>query len=300
VARKPIALTIICLVALLAGAQAAQATFAGRPGLIASGAQDGIHVFKPDGSGDRVVAGLADARDPAWSANGRRIVFSARPDGNPFHLYVVNVGSGKTRQVTFAAQSDSAPSWAPDGKSIVFVRDMPHDDAVFRIRATGGHIRQLTEAQHIHDVELSPTGEDYAWVTGATVGIGNADTGSTHTFIDFQAGDGEQQPGSVSWAPNGRRLAIGTVANAACDQCSEIFIARGDGSHLHPITTGDPAGYGRPFYRPRGGRVAFCLSEFQPPAYNVVSELRLMKQNGKHPHTIGSLCGTDWQPLPPH
>lgn len=301
-ARKPAALAI-CLIALAAGAQSAQATFAGKPGLIAGPAPDsgGLLVFKPDGSDARLVSDLPDARDPAWSPDGRRIAFSARPGGvNPFHIYVVNVKSGKVRQVTDAPQSDSAPSWAPNGRRIAFVRDMPNDDAVFSVRLKGTHLRQIAAGPHIRDAEYSPDGKAVAVVYTSFVWLMDPRGLSRLSIVaEFPTGDGAQLPGSVSWAPNARRLAIGTAANSPCDQCSQIWSVRRNGKHLKQLTTGNPAGYGTPFYRPSGGKIAFCFGEWSQDNTTFLTELRLMKQNGENAHRVGSSCGSSWQARQP-
>ncbi|MEA2368457.1 MAG: TolB protein [Thermoleophilaceae bacterium] len=301
--RKPVALTIFCLIALAAAAQSAHATFAGKPGLVARGDHSGIYVANPDGSDERLVAESTDARNPAWSPDGRRIAFTARPDGNPFHIYVVNVKNGKIRQITSAPQFDSRPSWAPDGKSIVFVRDMPDDDAVFRLRLKDGRIRQIAEGPHIYAAEFAPNGKSVAVATGLNVYLyATAADGISQlrTLATFPGGDGEQLAGSVGWAPNSKRLVIGTVANGPCDQCSHIWTVKANGEGLKQLTTGGPAGYGVPFYRPRGGKIAFCFGEWNQDNTAFVTELRLMNQNGKHAHRIGSFCGSDWQALPQH
>jgi Tol biopolymer transport system component len=302
-ARKPAALTIVCLIVLaVAGTQSAQATFAGRAGLIAGAAEDGLHVFKPDGSGDRLVAEMADVQNPAWSPDGRRIAFAARPGGtNPFHIFVVGVKSGKVRQITDAPQSDSAPSWAPNGRRIAFVRDMPQDDAVFSVRLKGTHMRQIAEGPYINDAEYSPDGKAVAVVYPTAVWLMDPRGISRISVVaEFASDDGAQVPGSVSWAPDGRRLAIGTVANGPCEQCSQIWSVRRNGNHLKQLTTGNPAGYGAPFYRPNGGKIAFCFTEWNQDNTALLTELRLMNQNGKNAHRIGSTCGSSWQALPQH
>ena len=65
--------------------------------------------------------------DPAWSPNGRRLLFSAFQGG--YDVWVTNAdGSGQTK-LTNAPGQDFQATWAPDGTKILFHtnRDGPDD-----------------------------------------------------------------------------------------------------------------------------------------------------------------------------
>ena len=62
-------------------------------------------------------------RDPEVSWDAKEIVFSMRDDflKDDFHLYVYNLETRETRQITFGlGVADIEPAWTPDG-GIVFV-----------------------------------------------------------------------------------------------------------------------------------------------------------------------------------
>jgi Tol biopolymer transport system component len=62
--------------------------------------------------------------DPAWSPDGRHIVF-ASDAGRRFgfrSLYVTASDGTGLRRLTDGLADDSMPSWSPDGNTIVFVR----------------------------------------------------------------------------------------------------------------------------------------------------------------------------------
>ncbi|MFC3809869.1 tolB protein precursor [Lacihabitans lacunae] len=60
--------------------------------------------------------------NPAWSPDGSQIAFSGLKDGTS-DLYILNVKSGEIANITQDNYSDIQPTWAPDGKSLVFVSD---------------------------------------------------------------------------------------------------------------------------------------------------------------------------------
>jgi Tol biopolymer transport system component len=95
---------------------------------VAAGAQQWRHVLyvaRPDGSRVRTVAAAESLAD--WSPDGHRLVFWRRVDeGGSLtpHLHIVNAdGSGLRRITTYPTFVDTyeeAPSWSPDGASILF------------------------------------------------------------------------------------------------------------------------------------------------------------------------------------
>ena len=58
--------------------------------------------------------------DPAWSPNGQLLAFSwRRPNGN-YDLYVMDIASHALVELTRDAGRNERPSWAPDGRHLVF------------------------------------------------------------------------------------------------------------------------------------------------------------------------------------
>ena len=91
-----------------------------------------IMVVNPNGTGLVNVTPLqlrgAINTDPSWSADGTRIVFSSNVDGN-YDLYWIDASTAATQlslphrlTKTEAPVQNHDPSWAPNGKHVVFSR----------------------------------------------------------------------------------------------------------------------------------------------------------------------------------
>jgi TolB protein len=69
----------------------------------------------------KLTNGAGDKTDATFSPAGSFVVYSADSADSPYaNLYAAAVSGGRPVQITTAGVYDGAPSWSPDGKSIVF------------------------------------------------------------------------------------------------------------------------------------------------------------------------------------
>jgi TolB protein len=87
--------------------------------------------------------------DPAWSPNGQILAFSwRRPNGN-YDIYVMEPNSQQIVNITPDAGSrNERPSWAPDGRHIVFESTRNGPRQIWSMLADGSQARQLTFDGH--------------------------------------------------------------------------------------------------------------------------------------------------------
>jgi len=92
----------------------------------------------------RLTTGGSDGQ-PAWSPDGKQLVYISKADGN-FEIYRVNRdGSGRTR-LTNELHSDGLPVWSPRGDWIAFRSDRSGKWAIYVMRPDGSGLRQLVDA----------------------------------------------------------------------------------------------------------------------------------------------------------
>jgi Tol biopolymer transport system component len=83
---------------------------------------DELWTMRADGSRKRRLTqnGTADEQ-PAWSPDGRWIVFSRQAADGEFDLAMIRSGGGRARLLTRTPDLDERfPAWSPDGRSIAF------------------------------------------------------------------------------------------------------------------------------------------------------------------------------------
>ena len=90
---------------------------------------------------------------PAWSPDGRKLVYTSYRQGNP-DLYIYNLDSGKIRVLAAFPGMNGAASWSPDGSSLAITLSRDGNPEIYRISPDGSRPRRLTRSR---SVETSPT-----------------------------------------------------------------------------------------------------------------------------------------------
>lgn len=122
----------------------------------------------------------AGPMDPAPAPNGREVAFAAKG-----WLWVLDLESGEARRVTRAAGMDSRPEYAPDGRSLVFVRDDGRALSIVTVELKTGRERVLVDVEAVNlDPVYSPDGEQvyYASAEGGPLEIWQVDVESLERF----------------------------------------------------------------------------------------------------------------------
>ena len=82
--------------------------------------------------------------DPAWSPNGQLLAFSwRRPSGN-YDIYAMDIATHQLVELTRDAARNERPSWAPDGRHLVFESTRTGTRQIWSMLADGTNVHQLT------------------------------------------------------------------------------------------------------------------------------------------------------------
>jgi TolB protein len=94
--------------------------------------------------------------DPAWAPNGQLLAFSwRRPTGN-YDIYIMDVATRQIIAITRDAGRNERPSWAPDGRHIVFESTRAGSRQIWTMLADGSQAHQLTTTGHNESPNWSP------------------------------------------------------------------------------------------------------------------------------------------------
>jgi dipeptidyl aminopeptidase/acylaminoacyl peptidase len=119
-------------------------------------------VLTPEQTLDRRAIG-----DLEFSPDGSRLVFTVtepvKGAARARSVWMLDVESGRSRQLTFSGKSDGSPRWAPDGSAIAFLSDRDGEAQLYLLSLGGGEAEKLTDRKEaIAAFRWSPDGRRIA------------------------------------------------------------------------------------------------------------------------------------------
>jgi len=109
-----------------------------------------IYIMDLDGANIQRMTDGGYAISPSWSPNGQALTFSwnrkygpGAPGGQD--IYYFDIASKRWLQLTHDSGSNDFPSWAPDGRHIVFERAIGGRTQIWSMLADGTQQQQLTK-----------------------------------------------------------------------------------------------------------------------------------------------------------
>ncbi|MHC4473941.1 MAG: S41 family peptidase, partial [Planctomycetota bacterium] len=116
--------------------------------------------------GKRITKGPDNDQWPRFSPNGKQIAFFSNKKGNS-DLFLHDLESGETRQLTRHTGNDFFHSWAPDGKSLVFASDRSGNKDIWLLDLeTEAEIQLTSDRSADDDPSFSPDGKLIAFDSG--------------------------------------------------------------------------------------------------------------------------------------
>ena len=266
-----------------------------------------IYSMNPDGSQQvNLTQHPAEDYNPAWSPNGKQIVFSSDRTDGVFDLYLMNPDGKNVQKVFKDDEYRRYPAWSPDGKHIAYAqadkrkaifawgaRFAPTaDHTLYIATANGTSIEKLTKG---FEPSWSPDGSQLIFVV---LGLKHTPLG----LFDLQTRTEkvlrpEKLPWTLSprWSPQGDKIAFGKLSGARFNERGDLFyrestlyIANPDGTALQQVADGIALD---PTWSPQGNQLIYND--------NIGDVFQLYKTdfNGGNPTQLtraGNNFGADW------
>ncbi len=190
---------------------------------------------------------------PAWSPDGKKIVFDSNRDGGNPEIYIMNADGSNQTRLTDNPSVDVMPIWSPDGKKIVFVTNRDGNGEIYIMNADGSNQTRLTDNPRADgNPRWSPDGSKIAFFS-ARDGNGEIYTMNADGSNQTRLTDNPARDASPSWSPDGSKIIFGRSQGR---NQGNIFMMNADGSALKKLTEdADQALF--PVWSPDGRKVIF-------------------------------------------
>jgi TolB protein len=193
----------------------------------------GLYIIKSDGSEERLVFGVPQARAPTWSPTGARLAFSLQSGHKP---------------------AEKECEWRKDGdtgklKEVCTINPEDWFWTIATFNINDGSYRDMPSALHSFSPAWSPDGRRIVYQ--AERGLVSVDLDDpSGTLIGLTLDTGDRSP---AWSPDGTSLVLAHKQ----DNAWEINLVANDGSARQRMTSAAPASDISPAWSPDGKYIAF-------------------------------------------
>jgi Tol biopolymer transport system component len=199
-----------------------------------------LYALDINGKNEREIARVP-GRGPAFSPDGRQIVYGAGQSWTATILTVSAADGSHPRQVTDGTSIAWNTHWSPDGKQLAFTGRKEKEDplTIFVMDADGSRLRQ---AIHLAPAEggaqwpvWSPDGQQIAFQANqlkekiAHLWIADVATGAARKLAAHDQAYLDETP---SWFPDGKRIAFQSNRTGVM----EVWVINVDGSGRRQLT----------------------------------------------------------------
>lgn len=201
----------------------------------------------------------------ALSPDGAQVVYyaskiDAKADKEFSTLYLLDIGTGESRQLTTGLAVDKSARWSPDGRSIAFVSDRDGLPQLYLLPVDGGEARQLTHFRR-------GIGGGFAW----------SPAGGKIAFsakADADAPDISKEPYRV------KRTVYRFDAIGYLDiEVQDIYVLDLENMEIARLTD-DPSNNSNPRWSPDGSKILYDLTMREDSARVMAPDLRTVDVAG--------------------
>lgn len=225
---------------------------------------------------------------PAWSRNGKSLLFTSYIKHNP-NLYSVPLGGGALKLISGERGLNTGGSMSPDGRKVALTLSRDGNSEIYVMNADGSGLQRLTNEWAIDSSpSWSPDGKRIAFVS--------ARWGDPHIFVMNSDGSGVRritERGNYNqtpdWSPRGDLIAF-----TARDERNkfDIFTVNPDTKEIKRLTQ-DQGDNEEPSFSPDGNHIVFTSKR------NKKSQVFIMATDGTHQTQLtadGGFSTPAWSP----
>ncbi|HEY7292308.1 MAG TPA: S9 family peptidase [Vicinamibacterales bacterium] len=260
------------------------------------------------------ILSIKRAGSPEISPDGRMVAYTVREtnwDDNAYEmqLWLADVGSGTTRQLTHARKSSQAPAWSPDGSRLAFISDRTDKRQIYVINPNAGEAEAVTTLEDgVSSFVWAPDSRRIAYTATEPKSaalkdrekkygefqIVERDFRMTQLFVfdlvtrsTKQLTTGAFTVGDFTWSPDGTRIAYDHRANPSPGALAstDISIVTVDDATSHPLVTLDGPD-SNPVWSPDGLRIAFQTANANPRFFYTNSVIAVVPASGGTPTVL--------------
>jgi Tol biopolymer transport system component len=226
-------------------------------------------------------AGISGDCLPAFSPDGRALLFVRTVSGNQNDLYLIELSrdfrpSGEPLRLTFENRFVGTPAWMPDGRSILFPAGSIHSLSLWRLALTRlpwrpGKLERMAFAGFgTCTSAISRRGWLAYSLTLHNTDIWRLELDDTGGAVRpaTKLIDSTRIDHTPQYSPDGSRIAFGSNRSGN----HEIWVSRSDGSNAMPLTSFDRPYVADPRWSPDGRFIAFGVQAEQSLVYVISSD----------------------------
>lgn len=259
------------------------------------------------------------------SPDGNFVAYTVRgadfeENANITHIWLANVSSGDTFQLTSGKKSTSNPKWSPDSKWLAFTSNRSKDkNQIFAIRPNGGEAVRLTDSESgVSNYEWSSDGEKIAFTATEPEskyakgrkdhmgGFSVVRKEYSHSHLwTFEISDALKEPvkgdqktngktfsvGGFSWSPDGNKIAFNAAENP--DRINfyttDIFILDLVADTTYKIVS-TPGPDWSPNWSPDGSQILYSTYSGKELYYAYNRNFAIIPADGGNPKIVTARC----------
>jgi len=197
---------------------------------------------------------------PVWSPDGKKIAFSANPDGN-YDIFTMNADGSDIQQITTSSRKEITPAWFPDNETIAYTKNMGgafrNKDFLFKIDIHSKRTQRLIQDYNRKHIVpwISPDASLITFTGKRTLGWDVALYDLKTKQSAFLEESGKSCRGRFS--PDGKKIAY--VCSLA-DGKGDVWLMNPDGSQKTRLTKRDDTYDYFPSWSPDGKFIVFNSS----------------------------------------